>query len=54
MPSDAGSPDLLVVGGGIIGLAVAWRGWEGRWTLWMNVIPYGAFMAVALRGGTDS
>jgi glycine oxidase len=25
VPSDAGSPDLLVVGGGIIGLAVAWR-----------------------------
>jgi glycine oxidase len=25
MPSDAGSPDALVVGGGIVGLTVAWR-----------------------------
>jgi glycine oxidase len=25
VPNDAGSPDLLVLGGGIIGLAVAWR-----------------------------
>src|SRR5580700_3089577 len=33
MSSSAGSPDLIVVGGGIIGLAVAWRARERGMTV---------------------
>ena len=32
----------------LISLAVARRGHEGRWTLWLNMIPYGLFLMVII------
>lgn len=32
----------------LISLYAAWRGWEGNWTFWLNMVPYGAFMVTAI------
>lgn len=32
----------------LVSLFAVWRGWEARWTLWLNMIPYGVFMALAI------
>lgn len=32
----------------LISLYAAWRGWDGGWTFWLNMVPYGAFMVTAI------
>src|SRR5262245_32187055 len=39
---------LVVMGMGAVSLTVAWRGREGRWTVYMLIVGYGTSLAVMM------